>query len=280
MSSASRYRSLVENACLAAVLMLLWMAGDSAPRAEDGANCPGKVGHRGMVAEVIDGATLRLSSGEEVRLAGIEPPSAARLAFDRSAKEMLTELVKDRIVELRHSSAKVDRYGRSAAQLFLAEGSRDWVEAKLIGAGLSRVDMAQDNHDCLSNLLPIEQRAREAGLGMWGEAEFMVSRAEDPSLSARANRYALIEGRVVSVGERSAAIYLDLGRDWSTDFTAIIEPKNAKIFQVAGKGPADLSGRLVRVRGWLTKWNGAAVRLNHPDEIELLDETKGQGNRG
>ena len=40
-------------------------------------------------------------------------------------------------------------------------------------------------------------------------------------------------------------------------------------FEAAGKAPADLAGRLVRLRGAIRR--GPSMRLDHPEMVELLE---------
>lgn len=262
---------------LPVALTLLAAAGGA--RAESAADCPGKPAGGGVVAAVLDGATVRLADGKVVRLAGVEPPSQHREGLDEKAAAALEGLVRGKRVELRHAAAKPDRYGRTVAQLFLEGPGGGWVEERLVAEGLSRVYPGADSRACTAALLLVERQARAERLGLWAEPAFAVRKAEDAALRHVKDVYALVEGRILSVGRSPATLYLDFGRDWSTDFTVTIPAKLAADFEAAGKGSAALRGREVRVRGWVTEWNGASMRLDHPEEIELIDR-RAEGGAG
>jgi len=51
---------------------------------------------------------------------------------------------------------------------------------------------------------------------------------------ARRGRFALVEGRVVSVRESGATIYVNFGRRWSEDFTVTVLKRNERNFTAAG----------------------------------------------
>jgi hypothetical protein len=64
---------------------------------------------------------------------------------------------------------------------------------------------------------------------------------------AERGRFALVEGKVVSVRESGATIYVNFGRRWTEDFTATILKRNERSF--TGLEPKRLAGRRVLVRG-------------------------------
>jgi hypothetical protein len=79
--------------------------------------------------------------------------------------------------------------------------------------------------------------------------------------------FQLVEGRVREVSEVGRRIYLNFGGDWRKDFTLTIEAGDRSRFADDLSG---LEGRQVRVRGWLRDFNGPAIRLTHPEQLEVL----------
>ena len=58
-------------------------------------------------------------------------------------------------------------------------------------------------HLCQAGLLATEQRAREGGLGLWREERYRPVAASDfDRLDSLVGRFAVVEGRIRSVGER------------------------------------------------------------------------------
>jgi micrococcal nuclease len=86
------------------------------------------------VRDVIDGATLDLADGRQLRLAGIEPPAQGALA--RTTKAALAELVASGVITLRFAGNPQDRQGRVVAQVY---AGTVWIEGELVKRGLARV---------------------------------------------------------------------------------------------------------------------------------------------
>lgn len=256
----------------------------SAPDAErllGGSRCDLVAGEGGLVASVVDGDTVILDSGLEVRLAGIQAPKLplgrpdfAPWPLAEEAKAELERLALGAAVELRYGGTRRDRYGRALAQLFVLseDGSEVWLQEKMLAAGLARVYSFADNRQCIGALTGTERMARRSTLGLWADPYYEVSSATDPALARRRDSYDLVEGRVLSVGERGPILYLDFGLTWSTDFTVVLSSEAAAALAEIGWKAGDLVGRRVRVRGWIEQRGGPSIRVTHPEQLELLDD--------
>jgi hypothetical protein len=113
---------------------------------------------------------------------------------------------------------------------------------------------------------------RKAKLGLWAISYYDLLDADNPAdvLAAR-GRFALVDGKVVSVRESGATIYVNFGRRWTEDFTVTILKRNERSFAAAGLEPKRLSGRRVRVRGWIEQRGGPWIEATRPEQIELID---------
>ena len=226
----------------------------------------------GAVASVIDGRTLILDDGREVRLAAIEvgPPTDA---VGAAAKDALAALAAGQTVELRGAEAGTDRYGRVVAHVYLVADKKErWVEAELVERGQARVSARVGERACAAALLARERTARAAKLGLWADPYYGVRRAEDAAaVAAERGRFAIVEGKVLSVRESGATIYVNFGRRWSEDFTVTIAKRNEAAFAKAGLEPKRLAGRRVRVRGWIEQRGGPWVEATRPEQIELAE---------
>lgn len=242
--------------------------------------CGGEVFARGMPKQIIDGRTFLLADGREIRLAAIEvpplrpPPEQADAASaGAAAKNALAIALGDSEVELRRADVPADRYGRMVGYAFVAHaGVERLAQAQLLDLGWARVAARVGNRDCAAELLPHERAARSAKLGLWAISYYDVLDADNPAavLAAR-GRFALVEGRVVSVRESGATIYVNFGRRWTEDFTVTILKRNARNFVAAGLDPKLLAGRRVRVRGWIEERGGPWIEAAHPEQIEITD---------
>jgi hypothetical protein len=125
---------------------------------------------------------------------------------------------------------------------------------------------------CADALLGAERAARAAGRGLWADPNFAPLSAENLTrLQAERGRFALVEGKVLSVRESGAIIYVNFGRRWTRDFTVIILRRMGRAFAAAGVEPKRLEGRRIRVRGWIEQRGGPVIVAEHPEQIELAD---------
>lgn len=212
-------------------------------------------------ARTISEAGITLDDGRTVRLAGIELANTAELGAG-------TALTLKRIA----AAPETDRYGRLNAHVFIGEsGAERWLQADMVGRGLARVSSRVGDPVCARLLQASEQTARAAKLGLWGEPVYVIGKAEDPAgvLTSR-GRLALVEGKVLSVRESGGTIYVNFGRRWSEDFTVTIAKRNERVFSAAGVAPKSLSGRRVRIRGWIEERGGPWVEASRPEQIEVL----------
>ncbi len=69
-----------------------------------------------------------------------------------------------------------------------------------------------------------------------------------------------------------ARSYLNFSADWRTDFTAVVGADARKLFEESGIDIISLSGRPVRVRGWVRSYNGPMISVTHPEQIEVLEK--------
>ena len=239
------------------------------------------------VTAVIDGDTLTIeppvSGARQVRLVGIEAP---RLALGRpdfatwpladAAREVLETLALGRRVHLTRGEHGQDRHGRLLAHVHREDGA--WLQAEILRRGFARVRGFPDNRAHLDELLLIEAAARAGGIGIWSHPFYAV---RTPTTVAHdIDSFQIVEGRIVEARRGKQHVYLNYGADWRTDFTVAIATTRLRSFEAAGLDPLALAGRVVRVRGWVTSFNGPLIDATHPEQIELIDEAAlGHGDR-
>ncbi len=237
----------------------------------------------GTVKSVGDGRTFTLDDGREVRLAAIEVPQlalpqAAPAPGGAAARDALAALAAGDEVVLRGAEIPSDRYGRVVAYAYTErDGDEIFVQGELVAAGFARVG----SRACAVELLNREHAARRAKLGLWAIPYYEVLNAETPSdILAHRGRFALVEGKVVSVRDSGATTYVNFGRRWSEDFTVTVLKRNERNFTAAGLDVKGLAGRRVRVRGWIEERIRTAggssgqspfVEAERPEQIETLD---------
>jgi endonuclease YncB( thermonuclease family) len=220
----------------------------------------------GLVASVRDGRTLVLADGREVRLAGLAPGGGG---------EALQHMAGGKPVRLTRLGAKTvppyDRYGRLVAFAFVDEAPQTLQES-LLAAGQARVLGRIGDKTCADALLTAENAARTAKRGLWANPNFAPLSSENVlGLEAARGHFALVEGKVVSVRESGATIYVNFGRRWTRDFTVTVLKRQRRVFAAAGIDLKQLEGRRIRVRGFIERRGGPIIAASGPEQIEPID---------
>jgi len=115
------------------------------------------------VIKVLDGDSIILANGEEVRYLGIDTPEYGQ-PFAEEAREFNRRLVKDRTVELEFDIEKRDHYGRLLAYVFVG---KTFVNAELVKAGYAYVYTNPPNVKYRKLFLRLQKEARENRRGLW-----------------------------------------------------------------------------------------------------------------
>lgn len=241
--------------------------------------CGGDIFARGHVGRVIDGRTFALDDGRAVRLAGVEvpplsPQPGTGAAPGAQAKATLNALLGDDNVVLRKAEYDTDRYGRLVAYAFaVRDGDEIFTQGELISSGYARLGDQVASRACAMELLRRESAARHAKLGLWADAYYDVLQADHPAdVLAQRGQFALVEGKVASVHESGATIYVNFGQRWSEDFAVTILKRNERSFTAAGLDLKGLAGRNVMVRGWIEGSGSPRIMATRPEQIGLADE--------
>lgn len=229
-----------------------------------------KAGERGTITRVFDGDTFELDGTLRVHLVGVEAPwgegdapAKARAAFERLALHRKARL------EYGGTERYTSRGGEPAAlaQVFIqTEGGRwVWAQEALLRDGHARVRTRKDNVSRSARMLAAEAAARAEKRGLWAERRFAVRTAG----SSIPEGFQVVEGAVRSIGRTEAGDYLNFGEDIATDFTVRIAPDDAAAFD--GRIDVEqLEGQRIRVRGYVVERGGPLIRVDHPEQIELL----------
>ncbi|MCQ4286819.1 thermonuclease family protein [Pseudomonas stutzeri] len=223
------------------------------------------------VATVIDGDTLRLIDGRNVRLIGVNAPEMGRKGrsaepFADAARQRLQALVKasDGRLDLRLGQQARDHYGRLLAHAFNDRGEN--LEAVLLAEGLGFFVAIAPNSLLADCHRTVERQARSAGEGVWRRS---------PVISAeriRRGGFALVRARVDRLEVNRGGVWLEL------EGPLVLQiPRDA----VAGFDDSlkDLPGKEIEARGWVVDRKGRAnlsqqarwlLRISHPTMLVPL----------
>ncbi|MBM3489990.1 MAG: hypothetical protein FJX68_05995 [Alphaproteobacteria bacterium] len=153
-------------------------------------------GGSARVVEAIDGDTVVLADGRQVRLVGIQAPKLplGRADFPAwplapEAKTRLESLALGRPVSLLHGGRRTDRHGRVLAHLRREDGL--WLQGEMLRSGLARVYTFADNRALAAEMLALEGEARAARRGLWGHPFYAIRRHD--ALSGVVDSFQLVE---------------------------------------------------------------------------------------
>lgn len=237
-------------------------------------------GGEAAVAEAIDGQTMLLDDGREVRLLGLLAPSPP---FAAAARDFLSDLARGKRVSLYYDKERSDRYGRALAHMVLSDDR--WVQGALLQAGMAQVMTGRMNRAGAEALYAAEDVARRDYLGLWADTKNRPRCAGQ--IEASEEGFHIVRGLVIDAADVRGVIYINFGADYRSDFTARVERTHRRRFRAARdqapdwiaeweENPKVIIGKFVEVRGWVFRENGPMIDLDHPEQIRLVEFGSGQ----
>lgn len=183
--------------------------------------CPAPAGLTSVsVQRVVDGDTLRLSDGRNVRMIGLNTPE---LGKQGRSDEPFAAAARKRLQALAHV------YSVSGVNL----------EAQMLAAGLGFQVAVAPNVDLVACQQAAERSARRAGLGLWRQSP--VQKAQQIQRSG----FAVVSGRVSKVQRNRGGIWIEL------QDTLVLRVAPNLLGQFDSDGMRALKGRQIEARGWV-----------------------------
>ncbi|NRA89404.1 MAG: thermonuclease family protein [Rhizobiales bacterium] len=244
------------------------------------ASCNLTEGGRETIIEIVDGDTVILSSGKQVRMVGTQAP---KLALSRKnfkdwpladlAKQQLENIALGKKVTLEYGGRKIDRHGRILAHIFIEDdGNKVWLQEYMLKQGLARTYSFKDNRSCVKELLNAENIARNNGVNIWQNSYYDIMNATDlNALNEKNGTYQLVEGKLLKFDHKYGQLYFNFGQNYRTDFTINVTKRNRMAFAQSGVDFKNLIGHTIRIRGWLEQRGGPMIEATHPEQFEFLD---------
>jgi micrococcal nuclease len=124
-----------------------------------------------LVMKVVDGDTLKLSDRQTIRLIGVDTPETKHPTkpvqyFGKEASAFTKRMAEGKSVTLEFDQQRVDKYGRTLAYVYLADGQL--LNAEIIKQGYGFA-YTRFPFKYMEEFRAYEREAREAGRGLWGE---------------------------------------------------------------------------------------------------------------
>ncbi len=119
------------------------------------------------VDEVIDGDTFSVTSGETIRMLGINTPEIDRYYYSE-AKEILNIILEGKQVKLEKDITERDSYGRLLRYVYTGDL---FINLEMVRRGYANVYTLPPDVRFAEDLLDAERYARENGLGLWAETK-------------------------------------------------------------------------------------------------------------
>lgn len=156
-----------------------------------------------VVTRVIDGDTIKISSGQTIRLIGIDAPEITQVeCFGRDATAKLTELVLNQPIRLEKDVSETDRYGRLLRYIWLGD---ELINETLVRDGVAHSSPYPPDVKHQSRFDLAENQARNSGAGLWSTCNLSPT-PNTPNLPTSSSTLGsstdcLIKGNVSSGGK-------------------------------------------------------------------------------
>lgn len=175
-------------------------------------------------------------------------------------------------VRLYLTTAKPDRYNRLKAQVFLTGKQQEWLQGTLLTSGNARYSGESTHPACIEAMRLAEHEARRSETGLWNGNPTMLDATKPSTIEKQAGAFAIVTGRVMSVGDRRRRLYLNFGKKWSEDFTVQAAKQGRNSFQGSIGSLKALKGKRVTVRGMVALSGGPVIRLLQVGQLEIHDD--------
>lgn len=227
------------------------------------------------VSHVIDGDTIELSSGEDVRYIGIDTPEVREKTgagwvykprpFGEEAKEFNRKLVEGKRVRLEFDVQKKDKYKRILAYVYTGE---KFINVEMVRQGFAMIYTYPPNLKYLELFLEAQKEARDNKRGLWQGLEENKISASDAKKSIGTIR--MVEARVTDTYLTEKMLILKFKDNFKVViYKNNIPPASKDIIRSPNKY---FKGKMVRVYGLIKEYKGHPEIVMHDiSQLEVVD---------
>jgi hypothetical protein len=228
------------------------------------AACPGDLTEQGMAAALVDARTIRLDDGRMLLLAGLELLDGAGLPDLPAGTELRWRALGEK-----------DRYGRIVALVAIAQTNsapqNDTLQRAFLAQGAAVIGTELSEPTCLADFRAAEAMARAAKRGVWRDGSATKNAESVGDHAALIGRFGIFEGKVLSVREAGATLYVNFGSRAAQALTVTVPQARKRALEAGGLALATLQGRKIRVRGFVEERGGLRIEARTPEQIEIVE---------
>lgn len=243
------------RAPLAGAFLFVWLLGQA-----------WAASYTAQVQHVIDGDSLLLTNGQQLRLIGVNTPEmvgpdGAPQPLAHKARQLLANLIGEGPIRIYPGQQKKDHYGRLLVYVETVDG-RD-VQQRLLSEGLGFLVAIPPNLDRLIRYKTAQDQARGAKRGIWALADYAPIEASSLDPASHPGGFAQIRGTITAYNASRRYHYFRMGKNFELKI-----PKAAWTY--FGGPPRQLLNRSVIARGWINQGKyRLQMQVAHPDMLEL-----------
>jgi len=223
--------------------------------------------YKAQVKRVIDGDTIVLENGVRIRLIGLNAPEIeSRYRQNEQggqlAKLWLQKKLQQGTVFLEYDQQKKDKYGRSLAHLFLADGSH--LNQQLIRQGLARLSLIPPNLHYADVLIKAGQEAEVNKRGLWAEEHLKLIKVAHLSGGKSVSGWQRFLATANQITESRKYYRLILSKD--------VDVRMAKKNMVLFPDLETYRDKKLEIRGWASRTqHHYSILIQHPSAIIVLN---------
>lgn len=226
------------------------------------------------VIRVIDGDTVKLENGENLRYIGLDTPETrikknnrfiyAPQPFALDAKRLNQKLVENKYIKIEFDVEKKDIYGRLLGYCFVGN---TFINAKLIEEGFAVTFTIPPNVKYIDTFIALQRAAREAKKGMWGAYE-TINAKDCPKY---VNQIRTVKGRIKDSYQAKKFISLNFDTSGSEKVKIVIFENSYDAFRKKGIDPLNFYiGKTIEVSGKIRQYKQyTEIIVSNPEEITL-----------
>jgi len=220
-----------------------------------------------QVQQVIDGDSLLLSDGRQLRLIGVNTPEMVGADEEPQplaikARQLLAQMIGDGTIRIFPGRQQKDRYGRTLAYVETSDG-RD-VQQRLLSEGLGFLVVIPPNTDRLVRYKTAQDQARRARRGVWDLAYYAPIDAAALDSAGHPGGFAQVRGTITRHNASRRYHYFRMGKNFELKI-----PKAAWTY--FDMSPKQFVNRSLVARGWINQGKyRLQMQVAHPDMLELM----------